>query len=168
MNIQNYTADKAREIADLFHRSVHDIDPSIYTLEQQEAWAPTPPDYSRWAERLSLKRPFIALVDNRIAGFIELDVDGHIDCTYTHPYFKGQRVAAALYKHLEAEAKKRKLNRLYVEASTIARPFFERHGFSLIRDNNVKRNGVTFINHSMEKYIGPDHQTQPTADTLAD
>jgi putative acetyltransferase len=168
MKIQTYTADKAKEIADLFHQSVHAIDPSIYNIEQQEAWAPMPPDYSRWAERLSLKQPFVALVDNRVAGFIELDVDGHIDCTYTHPEYQGQGIATALYQHLEAEAKKRKLDRLYVEASTIAKPFFERHRSSLIRANKVQRNGVTFINYTMEKYIGPENQRQPTADRLAD
>jgi hypothetical protein len=79
MDIQSYSANKAREIADLFYQSVHAIDSSVYTAEQKEAWAPTPIDYERWSERLNTKKPFIAVVENRVAGFIELDADGHMD-----------------------------------------------------------------------------------------
>ena len=117
MTIQPYTATRSAEIADLFHQSVHAIDPALYTPQQQEAWAPTPPDYERWSERLARKRPCLAIVEGRLAGFIELDADGHIDCLYTHPEYQGMGIASALYAHLEAEARSRQLSRLYVEAS---------------------------------------------------
>lgn len=45
INIHDYSPDFAAEIADLFHRAVHAVDPNIYTRAQQEVWAPTPPDY---------------------------------------------------------------------------------------------------------------------------
>jgi len=153
--IQLYTPDRSAEIADLFHQSVHAIDPALYTPEQQEAWAPTPPDYARWSERLALKRPSLAIVEGRLAGFIELDADGHIDCLYTHPAFQGMGVASALYAYLETEARSRQLSRLYVEASRVARPFFERRGFNLIRANEVQRGGTKLTNYRMEKTLVP-------------
>lgn len=153
MQIQQYTADRAQEVADVFHQSVHGIDPDLYTGEQQEAWAPSPPDYQVWAERLSVKQPFIAIIDNRVAGFIELDPDGHIDCTYTHPDFQGRGVAGTLYDYLLREARRKGLVRLYVEASLVAKPFFERRGFALLQENKVHRNGETLINYSMEKWL---------------
>lgn len=162
MTIQPYTAARSAEIADLFHQSVHAIDPALYTPEQQEAWAPTPPDYVRWSERLAFKRPFLAIVEERLAGFIELDADGHIDCLYTHPEYQGMGVASALYTHLEAEARSRQLSCLYVEASRVARPFFERRGFSLIRENEVQRGGTKLNNYRMEKTLVP---AEPNADT---
>lgn len=161
LSIQPYTPARSAEIADLFHQSVHAIDPALYTPEQQEAWAPTPPDYARWSERLALKRPFLAIVEKRLAGFIELDADGHIDCLYTHPAFQGMGVASALYAHLEAEARSRQLSRLYVEASRVARPFFERRGFSLTAENEVQRGGTKLINYRMEKTLAP---VEPDAD----
>jgi len=154
MNIQIYSANKAREIADLFHQSVHAIDSSIYTSEQKEAWAPTPVDYEHWLERLNSKKPFLALIGSRVAGFIELDTDGHIDCTYTHPDFHGKGVASALYEYLLEEAKSRKFKYLYVEASLIAKPFFEHRGFSVVKKNNLQRNGESLVNFSMEMYLG--------------
>jgi len=155
MEIQSYSTAWAAEITDLFHQSVHAIDPSAYTLEQKEAWAPTPPDYVAWSQRLNEKRPFVAIIDGHVAGFIELDSDGHIDCTYTHPHYQGMGVASALYAHLLAEARLNNIERLYVEASFIAKPFFEHRGFVVIKENALQRNGVTLVNFIMEK-----HQTK--------
>ncbi|MDW6094580.1 GNAT family N-acetyltransferase [Vibrio rhizosphaerae] len=157
MKIQPYSPKWAKEIADLFYQSVHAIDPSVYTPEQQEAWAPTRIDYERWFKRLSHKQPWVAIMDNRVAGFIELDADGHIDCTYTHPDFQGIGVASSLYEHLLAKATEMGLERLYVEASLIAKPFFSRRGFSVIKQNELQRNGAFLINFTMEKYLSPTH-----------
>lgn len=88
------------EIADLYHASVHAIDPSIYTEKQQEAWAPTPPNYDAWHERLKITQPFLALVENKIVGFIELENDGHIDCAYTHPHYQKCGVMTHLYNYI--------------------------------------------------------------------
>lgn len=152
MYIKTYSADKAGEVAELFYQSVHAIAPSLYTAEQKEAWAPTPVDYAAWSERLKAKQPLLAFIENRVAGFIELDDDGHIDCTYTHPDFQGRGVASALYERLLEDARARNIKRLYVEASLIAKPFFEHRGFSVIKKNEVQRNGVLLVNFSMERY----------------
>jgi putative acetyltransferase len=167
MQIQTYSADKAMEIADLFHQSVHSIDPSLYSSEQKEAWAPTPVDYECWTERLNVKKPFIAIIEDRVAGFIELDADGHIDCTYTHPNFQGIGVASSLYEHLLNEARAKNIMYLYVEASLAAKSFFEHRGFTMVKKNEVQRNGVTLVNFSMEKYLSPNNQMQPSANVSA-
>jgi putative acetyltransferase len=153
MEIRSYSAKWAVEIADLFHESVHAIDSAIYTPEQKEAWATTPPDYESWSQRLNKKKPFVAIVNERVVGFIELDADGHIDCAYTHPAFQRNGVASALYERLLVEAKYKNINRLYVEASLIAKPFFEHRGFTVIKENMVKRNGITLVNYIMENHI---------------
>lgn len=167
MNIQTYKNEWARDIADLFFQSVHAIDPSVYTREQKEAWAPTP-DYERWSERLARKRPFVAMIENHIVGFIELDTDGHIDCTYTHPDFQGIGVASSLYEYLFVKAKEAGIKSLYVEASLIAKPFFEHRGFSVVKKNEVQRNGVTLVNFSMEKHLSHSNQMQPVVIASAD
>lgn len=153
IDIEKYSEQYSKEIADLFYQSVHAIDSSVYTVEQKAAWAPTPIDYAFWSARLEAKKPFVAIVNNQVAGFIELDADGHIDCTYTHPDFQGMGVASKLYEHLLAEAIKRNLQRLYVEASIIAKPFFEHRGFAVFRGNAVQRHGESLVNFSMEKSL---------------
>ncbi len=81
---------------------------------------------------------------------MELDADGHIDCTYTHPDFQGKGVASSLYDYLLMQAKQAGIKRLYVEASFIAKPFFEHRGFSVVKKNEVQRKGVSLVNFSME------------------
>ena len=130
--ITEYQSNYAREIADLYHFSVHAIHDAIYTAEQKEAWAPTPPDYKFWQKRLDKKQPFLAFLGEDLVGFMELEHDGHIDCSYTHPKFQRLGVASALYGYLETQAKKRGINRLYVEASHVAKPFFEKLGFPVV------------------------------------
>lgn len=153
MDIKRYQSSWAREIADLFHSAVHAIAKDDYTQAQKAVWAPTPPDYAFWSQRLANKRPWVALINERIAGFIELDDDGHIDCAYTHPEFQGQGIASALYRKLEAQAKEQGLPRLYVEASKPARRFFAARGFVLVKRNEIVRHGVTLINYTMEKSL---------------
>lgn len=151
--IQPYTPVRAHEIADLFYQAVHAIDPAVYTLQQQEAWAPTPPDYAHWAARLAQTQPWLALAEERVAGFIELVADGYIDCCYTHPEFQRQGVAAALYRHLLAEAQQRGLVRLSVKASLLARPFFAKRGFVQVSENQVQRKDVMLTHFTMEKNL---------------
>ncbi len=141
-----------QEIADLFYQAVWRSDDEVYNAEQKAVWAPKP-DYVLWHKRLADKQPWLAKIDQRIAGFIELDPDGHIDCTYTHPDYQGQGVASALYQQLELTASNRDLQRLYVEASIIAQPFFQRWGFSVVKENIIQRDGVTLSNFTMEKLL---------------
>lgn len=153
ITITPYTDENATEITDLHHACVHAIDPTIYSLEQQEAWAHTPPNYPYWVKRLSLKKPFMAMVEAKIVGFIELEENGHIDCAYTHPEYQKCGVMSALYAYIENLAQQKGMKRLYLEASIVAKPFFEKRGFKTLKRNEIKRNGQMIVNYSMEKML---------------
>lgn len=106
VQIRTYQPQDADAIADLYHAAVHAIDPTVYSKEQQEAWAPTPPDKVFWKERLAQKQPFVAWREGRIVGFMELEADGHIDCAYTHPAFQGRawrRPCMRIWKRMPAK-----------------------------------------------------------------
>lgn len=152
-SIRDYRDEDAEEIAELFHGAVHSLLDQGYSAEQLEAWSPTPPDRAHWRARLAERRPFVACEDGRIVGFIELEDDGHIDCFYTHRDCQRRGVGRRLFDHLLAEARARGLRELYVEASAIARPFFERAGFVLEKTNRIERRGVVLENHSMRRAL---------------
>lgn len=149
IDIINFREEFIIEIVDLFHLAVHSIDPVIYSLEEQEAWAPTPPNYTKWSLRLKKTKPFLAIVDYKLVGFIELDNNGHIDCLYTHPSNQREGVASALFNHLLVHAKNMNLQYLYVEASYLAKEFFEKQGFKVVKQNKVIRNDVILSNFTM-------------------
>jgi putative acetyltransferase len=132
---------------------VQAIDPTLYSEAQKEALAPTSPEYAHWARRLTRKRPYLAVIDGRIVGFMELEPDGHMDCTYVDPVYQRCGVASALYKHTEAVAQANGIARLYVEAAKTASKFFASLGFKFIHENRIVRNGQILINDAMEKHL---------------
>ncbi len=158
MEIRDYRNSDADEIADLFHGSVHALASDGYTSDELEAWAPTPPDYSHWRSRLEVKQPYVACRDGMIVGFIELEDDGHIDCFYTHGDFQRQGVGRALYAHMLREARRRGIRDFHVEASAIARPFFEKTGWRFVRENRIERRGQILTNFSMIIEPGESHE----------
>ncbi len=149
LTIRDYQSDDAREIADLFHDAIHAIGPEYYSPEQLEAWAPTPPDYDRWKRRLDMKQLYVATMGQKIVGFIELDPDGYIDWMFTHKDYQRQGIAGQLYDHLRTMAVQKGIQRLYVEASKLAKPFFEARGFHVVKENCIERLGQHLTNYSM-------------------
>lgn len=149
MEIVNYSSCRAKEITELFYDSVHSIDPAIYSTVQKNTWASFPINYKNWSERLEQKRPYLLLIDKKVAGFIELEPDGHIDCAYVSPAFQGKGVGTSLLKFVINRAKELGLDGLYVEASIVAKPLFQKFGFVQLKENKIIKNQVELINYSM-------------------
>ena len=153
MKIFPYHKDDAKKIADLYHSAVHAVSSVYYSLEQLEAWSQTPPDYQFWKERLDKTLPYVLKIDGILAGFIELEEGGGIDCLYTHPDYQGQGVASVLYNYAETVARSRNEKELHVYASIVAKNFFSKRGFDQVSENKVKRKGVTLRNFYMVKNL---------------
>ena len=87
-----------------------------------------------WRERLKSKNPYVAVIDQKIVGFAELEADGHIDYFYCHQAYQAQGIGTALLKTLESEARKKELGSLYAEVSVTAYPFFRAKGFLVTKE----------------------------------
>jgi putative acetyltransferase len=155
MKIRTYQETDHSQIADLFHRTVHAIDVSFYSQAELEAWAPTPPNHEYWKTRLAMKKPFVAIADGLVIGFIELENDGHIDCLYVDEEHQQKGIASRLLKHVKTEAKDRSIDSLYAEASKVALPFFKKHGFTIDCENQISLRGQTLTNYSMTLCLRP-------------
>ncbi len=149
MKIRDYRDSDHIEIANLVHGAVHSIPHSIYSEKELEAWAPTPINYDYWKNRLASKKPFIAVSDDKIIGFIELEPDGYIDCLYVHNAHQKNGIASRLLQYVQTIAIMNGLKELYVEASKIAMPLFQRNGFELTSTNIISLRGQSFVNYGM-------------------
>ena len=89
----------------------------------------------------------------RLAGFAELEANGHIDRVYVSADHQGQGIGRALLAEVVAEARRLGLVRLFVEASITARPFFESQGFAMLAPQVVVCRGVEFVNFRMERML---------------
>jgi GNAT superfamily N-acetyltransferase len=154
MNIRHATPADAPQIVRIFYETIHTVNARDYTARQVEAWAPAVPDADAWATRKFPTRTTIVADDNgTIAGFGELEPDGHIDCFYCHHRYQRQGVGSAILARLEEQARTLGLARLFAEVSITARAFFEARGFSVVRPQTVVCRGVAMTNFVMEKHL---------------
>ena len=130
--------------------AIHEIASEVYTPEQCEAWSEKEPNPKHWETRCDKKRPFVFIRNTEVAGFIELDQDGHIDCMYVHPKYKRKGVASELVDHAVNAAFELGLDRVFVEASICAKPVFENKGFRVLEEKEVTIRGVSLTNYNME------------------
>jgi GNAT superfamily N-acetyltransferase len=153
--IRDYQAGDAPEIARLFFETVRSVNRTDYSDEQVEAWAPGVPDPEGWHARMAGRRTLVAEEDGEVVGFAELEGDGHLDMLYVRKDAVRRGVGRRLYRTVEREARGLALGRIFTEASITARPFFERHGFRVVREQTVMVRGVPMTNFAKEKPLPP-------------
>ncbi|CAN5144771.1 hypothetical protein BH09PSE2_BH09PSE2_12140 [soil metagenome] len=153
IKVRAYRLEDAEPLLNLFRRSVRVAAAGHYSLEQLAAWAPDELPLAPFAERRAAKPCWVAEVDGVLAGFIDLEPDGHIDMLYVSADHQRLGVASRLYAVVEATASGRGVPRLFTEASKAARPFFESRGFTLITEQLVEVRGQRLVNYRMEKRL---------------
>ena len=149
--IRDYDADDAPQIVRLFYETVCSVNCADYSEEQVRAWAPGVPDPEEWHARMADRRTLVAEEGGEVVGFAELENDGRLDMLYVRRDTVGRGVGRLLYEAVEREARAQGLGWLFTEASITARPFFERRGFRVVREQMVSRRGVSLTNFVMRK-----------------
>lgn len=153
MKIVKYKPDFANEIADLFYNSVHYIASDDYTEEELNVWTPSPINYKLWKKKLDKTKPFVAIDNEKIVGFAELELNGHIDCFYVHKDFKRLGIGKKILIEIEKKAILNGCLKLFAEVSITAKPFFLSQGFISLKPNLVKKEKITLKNYIMEKKL---------------
>ena len=138
MELRPYTSRDLEAILALFYRTVHTVNARHYTPEQLDAWADGKPDAGRWDTSLRAHHSLVA----------GMDETGYLARLYVHPDHQGQGVATALCDALEGASG---APAFLTHASITARPFFEKRGYRVVREQQVERQGVLLTNYVMEK-----------------
>jgi putative acetyltransferase len=151
MRIRPYHPDDAAALSALYFQSVHGLGALRYTPAQVAAWAPAPPDPAVTDKRARDGRLTLVAEDNQgaVAGFGDIEADGHIDRLYRRPGADAAGVGAALLEALMDHGVGQGAERLTVEASEMARGLFERHGFRVVERRDFERNGVVIHHYAM-------------------
>lgn len=118
-----------------------------YSPQQIAAWAQI--DETRWKKKIAQSQVRVAVIDEQPVGFITL-IDRYIDLLFVDPKYTRRGVASALLKpSIKSESE------LTVNASITAKPFFERYGFQVVKQQNVECRGEWLTNFYM-CYQQPD------------
>lgn len=148
--IRKYTRADCNEIVNLFYNTVHIINKKDYSKEQLDAWTSKPLDLldlNRWNNILTNHYTLVAVKDNIIVGFGDIDKTGYLDHLYVHYNYQGQGIATKICDQLENYTNKD----ISVHASISAKDFFIKRGYKIIKEQQVKRNNVFLKNFVMIK-----------------
>lgn len=159
--IRRYARRDFDDILALFHATVHSINRRDYSTAELNAWAPTFPDRTKWTYILEAQETFIAEREGLAVGFANWDGITHFDCLYVHKDFQRKGIATLLAEAIEQSAQRKKTAALSVEASITAKPFFEKRGYLLKRQQTVERAGCLLINFIMEKLLASKKHDAP-------
>lgn len=147
MMIRKYQPSDCSELAELFYNTVHRVNVKDYSKEQLDAWATGQVDLDEWNQSLQEHFSVVAVEDGTIAGFGDIDCTGYLDRLYVHADYQGKGIASGICNVLELAVQ----GNITTHASITARPFFEKRGYIVVKEQQVERQGIYLTNFVMRK-----------------
>lgn len=150
MVIRRYEPADCEDLAKLFYYTVHAVNVKDYSPEQLDAWVNGEIDLATWNKSLSEHYAVVAVENNVIVGFGDIDESGYLDRLYVHKDCQRRGIATAICDDLERAVE---ADKIITHASITAKPFFERRGFRTVKEQRIVRNGIALTNYVMEKQV---------------
>ena len=152
--IRPYEHSDAPATLAVFISAVTETASADYTAEQVQAWAqPGRRDVGTWHAAMLARDSIVATIGGELAGFSDVSPDGYVDMMFVSPRHQRRGVARQLLAHLEAHARCAGTPGLSADASITARPFFERHGFTVEAEQHPVKAGVELTNYRIRKEL---------------
>jgi len=129
VELRAYTAGDAQATLEVFVRAVRETARAHYSADQIEAWVANHGDLTSWSAARAATHTYLAIVEDQVVGFSDVDDSGYIDMLFVNPDFGRHGVASALLAHVVAFGRQCRLPALTTFASLTSRPVFERQGF---------------------------------------
>lgn len=147
MIIRKYQPSDCKELTELFYNTVHTVNAKDYTKEQLDVWATGQVDLEKWNQSFQEHYSIIAVEDEVIVGFGDIDKTGYLDRLFVHAYYQKKGIATAICNRLEQAVQED----ITTHASITAKPFFEKRGYKVVKEQQVERQGIFLTNFCMEK-----------------
>ena len=146
MYLRKYQPSDCKELTELFYHTVHTVNAKDYTKEQLDAWATGQVDLLQWDQSLREHCSLVVVENDRIIGFGDMDETGYLDRLYVHADTQGKGVGTAICDRLESVIE----GNIVTHASITAKPFFEKRGYVVVKEQQVERQGIFLTNYVME------------------
>ena len=148
MQLREYMPSDCDQLARLFFQTVHSVNAKDYTKERLDVWATGIVDLKKWDESFLKHHTVVAVENNEIVGFGDIDDSGYLDRLFVHENHQHKGIASAICDELEYSVSGKKIT---THSSITARAFFEHRGYRIIREQTVIRKGIALTNYIMEK-----------------
>ena len=147
MIIRDYQPSDCKEITELVYNTVHTVNAKDYTKEQLDVWATGQVDLEKWNQSLQEHYSIVAIENEVIVGFGDIDKTGYLDRLFVHADYQGKGIATGICNQLEQTIQ----GNITTHSSITAKPFFEKRGYRVIKEQQVERQGIFLANFIMEK-----------------
>lgn len=151
--IRKFQRSDAPALREIFFNTIRNVNSKDYSEIQVKAWAPDNYDESTWFSRISNLNPLIATLDKVIVGYADIQDDGYIDHFFCHWNYQGKGIGKSLMKEIFAIGESKCFKRFHSHVSITARPFFERFGFYVVKEQQVEIRGEILTNYVMERLV---------------
>ena len=147
MIIRKYQPSDCKELTELFYNTVHNVNAKDYTKEQLNVWATGQVDLEKWNDSLQKHFSVVAVDNEIIVGFGDIDKTGYLDRLFVHTDYQSKGIATAVCNQLEQAIK----GDITTHASITAKSFFEKRGYKIAKEQQVERQGIFLTNYVMIK-----------------
>ena len=145
MFIREYQSSDCEDLTKLFYNTVHTVNAKDYTEEQLDAWATGQVDLNKWDQSLREHYSIVAVENEMLVSFGDIDESGYLDHLFVHADYQGKGIGTMICNRLEQAVS----GNIITHASITARPFFEKRGYRVVKEQQVERQGVFLTNFEM-------------------
>lgn len=110
-----------------------------------DAWATGQVDLNKWDQSLREHYSIVAVENEMLVGFGDIDKSGYLDHLFVHADYQGKGIGTMICNQLEQAVS----GNIITHASITARPFFEKRGYRVVKEQQVERQGVFLTNFEM-------------------
>lgn len=154
MNVRKAQQSDIPELKELYMGTVLTVNRKDYSQEEVEDWASCGEDEAHLGELIT--GLYFVVAENeqkQITGFASITDKGYLHALFVHKDFQGSGWATVLLEHIEQYAGNRGIREITSEVSETARPFFERKGYIVEREQRRKANRLRLKNYWMKKCL---------------
>lgn len=150
MHIRRYEETDCKAMAELFYETVHTVNAKDYSKEQLDVWATGDVDLEQWNQSFLEHYTVVAEEEGALVGFGDITKEGYLDRLYVHKDYQKKGIGTAICERLEEHYG---VERITTHASITAKPFFEKRGYRLVREQQVERSEIQLTNYVMVKVV---------------
>ena len=153
-NIRRATSDDMPVLKTLYRETIQSVCAADYNAEQIQAWSGTAEQTDSLAKRIESQHFYVGESETgEIVGFASFEEPDYLDMMYVHKDFQLQGVGNSLLTAIREKASKVGAAKIVSDVSITAKPFFEKHGFRVVKKQTVRIGDVELTNYKMEELL---------------
>lgn len=141
------------EMQKLFVDTISTVCTNDYDSDQIKAWTSSVKNTDKWLDKMNRQYFLIAEMDKKIVGYASLERGNYFDILYVHKDYQKQGIAQTLLNKIETESKSQDILIINSDVSITAKPFFEKNGYVVERENTNVLDGIKIVNYRMTKQL---------------